>query len=194
MSASTGAREKIIAATLHIIGTDGIPALTNRSIAAQAEVSLGSITYHFPTQTDLLESALTSFVADETTRITEISQEYRDKGLSIADAAELTDQVVKDLAFSAERIAPFELFIQAGRDHSLREAAAECFAAYDELTTTILTVLGVPDPESTVPTVVAIIAGFQLRRLATGNSEQDITGALMLLLRGAIAAALEQQT
>ncbi|NLE80127.1 MAG: TetR family transcriptional regulator [Rhodococcus sp.] len=193
MSAATGAREKIIAAALHIVGTDGIPALTNRSIAARAQVSLGSITYHFPTQSDLLRSALTDFVAGETARIMEISQEYRDKGLSIAGAAELTDQVVKDLAFSAERIAPFELFIQAGRDPSLREAAAECFAAYDELTVTLLSVLGVPDPESVVPTVVAIIAGFQLRRLSTGNSEQDITGALMLLLRGAVAAALEQQ-
>jgi len=193
VSAATGAREKIIAAALHIVGTDGIPALTNRSIAARAQVSLGSITYHFPTQSDLLRSALTDFVAGETARIMEISQEYRDKGLSIAGAAELTDQVVKDLAFSAERIAPFELFIQAGRDPSLREAAAECFAAYDELTVTLLSVLGVPDPESVVPTVVAIIAGFQLRRLSTGNSEQDITGALMLLLRGAVAAALEQQ-
>lgn len=188
----TGAYKKIIAATLHIVGTGGIPALTNRAIAAQAGVSLGSVTYHFPTQSELLTSALTSFVAEETSRIAEIAEEYRDQGLSFEDAAELTDKVAKDLAFSAERIAPFELFIQAGRDHSLREAAAQCFAAYDELTVTILSALGMPEPESVVPTLVATIAGFQLRRLATGNSDQDLTGALLLLLRGVLATALEQ--
>lgn len=193
MSVSTGAREKILAAALHIVGTDGIPALTNRAIAARAQVSLGSITYHFPSQSELLKSALTSFVADETQRITDIADQYRDKGLTFEDAAGLTDRIVKDLAFSAERIAPFELFIQAGRDNSLHDSAADCFAAYDELTLAILTALGVPDAESVVKNVVGMIAGLQLRRLATGSADQDIAAALLLLLRGAVAAALDPQ-
>ncbi|MFD4368202.1 TetR/AcrR family transcriptional regulator [Rhodococcus sp. NPDC058521] len=193
MSVSTGAREKILAAALHIVGTDGIPALTNRAIAARAQVSLGSITYHFPSQSDLLRSALTGFVEEETRRLTEVTEQYRDKGLTFEDAAELTERIVKDLAFSAERIAPFELFIEAGRDHALRDSAADCFAAYDQLTLTILTTLGVPDAESVVQTVVAVIAGMQLRRLATGSADQDIAAALLLLLRGAIAAALDSK-
>ncbi|EID77169.1 MULTISPECIES: TetR/AcrR family transcriptional regulator [Rhodococcus] len=184
--ASTDVRDRILAAALHIVGTDGIPGVTNRRIAAQAGVSLGSITYHFPTQTDLLRAALSGFVTEETQRLSDLAEGYRDKGLSLEDAAALTGKVAKDLAFSAERIAPFELYIQAGRDHELRQAAAECFAAYDDLTVTILTALGVPDAASVAPTIVATIAGLQLRRLATGSDgDQDFATSVLLLLRAA---------
>ena len=184
--ASTDVCDRILAAALHIVGTEGIPGVTNRRIAAQAGVSLGSITYHFPTQTDLLRAALSGFVTEETQRLSELAEGYRDKGLSLEDAAALTGKVAKDLAFSAERIAPFELYIQAGRDHELRQAAAECFAAYDDLTVTILTALGVPDAASVAPTIVATIAGLQLRRLATGsNGDQDFATSVLLLLRAA---------
>ncbi len=78
--ASTDVRDRILAAALHIVGTEGIPGVTNRRIAAQAGVSLGSITYHFPTQTDLLRAALSGFVTEETQRLSELAGGYRDKG------------------------------------------------------------------------------------------------------------------
>ncbi|MFC7450711.1 TetR/AcrR family transcriptional regulator [Rhodococcus daqingensis] len=184
----TPVRERILAAVLHIIGTDGIAAVTNRRIAAQAEVSLGSITYHFPSQTDLLRDALLGFVTDETARLTDLAEQYRDKGLSLQDAAALTEQVVRDLAFDAERMAPFELYIQAGRDPALRAAADQCFAAYDTLTVTILEALGVPNAATVAPPMVATIAGLQLRRLATGTDGQDVSAAIMMLIGGAMLA------
>ncbi|WP_432794119.1 TetR/AcrR family transcriptional regulator [Rhodococcus ruber] len=183
----TDVRGRIVAATLHLIGTDGIAAVTNRRIAARAGVSLGSITYHFPTQSDLLRSALTTFVADETTRLRELAQEYRSRDPSLVDAAALTEQVAEDLSFSAERIAPFELYIQAGRDAQLRDPAAQCWSAYDALTATILTELGVPRAESIAPTLVATITGLQLRRLATGGAV-DIATSVLHLVRSAVSA------
>ncbi|EME18214.1 TetR/AcrR family transcriptional regulator [Rhodococcus triatomae] len=174
-------RERILQAVLHVIGTDGVSAVTNRRIAAQAKVSLGSITYHFPTQGDMLRDAMLGFVTDETARLTELAEGYRDRGLSVADAASLTQQVVRDLGWSAERLAPFELYIQAGRDASLQAAAGECFAAYDTLTVTILEALGVPDARAVASTLVATIAGLQLRRVATGVP-QDVSAAILRLL------------
>ncbi|RVW05047.1 TetR/AcrR family transcriptional regulator [Rhodococcus spongiicola] len=182
---NTDVRERILTAALHIVGTEGVPAVTNRRIATEAAVSLGSITYHFTSQSDLLRAALTEFVAGETARLRDLAETYRGNGLSLEDAATLTEQVALDLAFSAERIAPFELYIQAGRDPELRSAAAACFAAYDELTLTILTALGVPQPETLASTVVATIAGLQLRRLATGAGGQEISSALLQLIGGA---------
>ncbi|NGP09205.1 TetR family transcriptional regulator [Rhodococcus sp. 14C212] len=187
---STDVRGAIVAATLHLVGTDGIAAITNRRIAARAGVSLGSITYHFPTQSDLLRSALTTFVADETTRLRELAEGYRGRGLSLVDAAALTEQVAEDLSFSAERIAPFELYVQAGRDPQVREAAARCWAAYDALTVTILTELGVPRPESVAPTLVATITGLQLRRLATGAAP-DVSAAVLQLVRSTVPASAD---
>ena len=176
-------RERILDAVLHVVGTDGIPGVSNRRIAAQAGVSLGSITYHFASQSDMLRAALSRFVTDDTTRLRALAEEYRDKGLSVEDAAAIAEKVTRDLSFSAERIAPFEMYIAAGRDHELHEVAVECFAAYDDLTVTILTALGVPDPESIASTLVAVITGLQLRRLATGVDEQDIGAAILRVLR-----------
>ncbi|MGC0364668.1 DNA-binding transcriptional regulator YbjK [Rhodococcus sp. 27YEA15] len=176
-------RSRILHAVLHVVGADGIPGVSNRRIAAQAGVSLGSITYHFPTQSDMLRDALSLFVTDETTRLHALADEYRDQGLSVEDAAALTEKVTRDLSFSAERIAPFEMYIAAGRDHELHKVATECFAAYDHLTVTILTALGVPDPELSAPTLVAIITGLQLRRLATGVDDQDVGASILRVLR-----------
>lgn len=185
MTERAPARDRILAAVLHVIGTDGIAAVTNRRIAAQAQVSLGSITYHFPSQTDMLRDALLGFVTEETARLTELAEQYRDHGLSVQDAASLTEQVVRDLGWAAERVAPFELYIQAGRDPALQEAASECFAAYDTLTVTILEALGVPNAAMLAPTLVATVAGLQLRRLATGAAGTDISTAILLLVSGA---------
>ncbi|MCX5042714.1 TetR family transcriptional regulator [Aldersonia sp. NBC_00410] len=175
-------RDRILAATLLIVGTDGVAAVSNRRIAATAGVSLGSITYHFPTQNALLRDALLGFVRDETARLTELAESYRTEDLSVSDAAAIVERVAKDLAFSAERIAPFELYIQAGRDEELRPAAADCFAAYDLLTVRILESLGISDAVALAPTIVATVTGLQLRRLATGSAEAHISATILRLL------------
>ena len=186
---TVGARDRILAATLQIVGEDGIAAVSNRRIAAAAGVSLGSVTYHFPTQTELLREALLTFVDDETDRLYALAEDYRNRGLSLTDAAQLTDQVIKDMSFSAEQIAPFELFIQAGRDTGLQAAADECFRAYDALTVAILEALGLPEPERFADSLVAMITGLQVRRLATGGGDERVLPAIMLLLAGAMATS-----
>lgn len=51
------AKHKIILATLDIIKTDGMRAIRHRAVAAKAQVSLGSTTYHFKDIEDLISSA-----------------------------------------------------------------------------------------------------------------------------------------
>lgn len=180
----TDARHRIIDATLHLVGSHGIAGITNRRIASRAEVSLGSITYHFPSQSDLLKAALTTFVDEETQRLRAVAESYRSQPLSVTEAAALTERIAEDLAFTAERIAPYELWIQAGRDPDLRATADECWSAYDALTVAILRALDVPNAETLGPILVATIAGLQLRRLSTGSGT-DLAAATLLLLRGA---------
>ncbi len=172
-------RDRIIRAVLHIIGSDGIAGVTNRRIAAEAGVSLGSITYHFATQHDLLRESLLHFVSEETRRYTELAEAHRSEDIGIAEVSELVGKVAAGTAFDSEHIAPFELYIQAGRDPRLRQAAADCFAAYDRLAVMILEALGIPDAERAASAVVALITGLQLRRLATGAPAEDLVDALL---------------
>ena len=97
-------RERILDAVLHVVGTDGIPGVSNRRIAAQAGVSLGSITYHFASQSDMLRARAVSFRDRRDDALRALAEEYRDKGLSVEDAAAIAEKVTRDLSFSAERI------------------------------------------------------------------------------------------
>ncbi|WP_432037126.1 hypothetical protein [Streptomyces cucumeris] len=83
-----------------------------------------------------------------------------------------------------QHLAPFELYIQAGRDERLRTAAEQSFAAYDRLVTRIFTGLGVPDAERLASSAVALIFGLQLRSLATGRPAEELVDAFLLLARG----------
>ncbi|MFE3607290.1 TetR/AcrR family transcriptional regulator [Streptomyces goshikiensis] len=187
MPHASDTRQRIIDAVLRIIGQDGIAAVTNRRIAKEAGVSLGSVTYHFATQHELLRESLLHFVAEETRHFTaladECSDECADERFDIGQAAEVVAQVAGGNAFDSRHIAPFELYVQAGRDERLRAAAAECFAAYDLLATRILTQLGVPDPERLAGVAVALVFGQQLRRLATGAPAEDLVETLLVLTR-----------
>ena len=59
-----GRRSRILEATLDVIKTDGIGAVSYRGVAAHAEVPLGSMTYYFPTLEGLILSALDSTRSD----------------------------------------------------------------------------------------------------------------------------------
>lgn len=178
-------RHRIIRAVLRIIGEHGVAELTNRRIARVADVSLGSITYHFATQHDLLRESLLYFVGEETRRFTALAQEFRHQLPDLEQAGKLVEQVAASTSFDSEHIAPFEIYVQAGRDPRLHAAAGECFASYDTLTTAILAALGIPDPERTARAVVALICGRQLRHLATGDTGDDLAEMLLLLIGGA---------
>jgi len=177
-------RTQILRAALRVIGSEGIGGVTNRRIAKEAGVSLGSLTYYFETQEELLRKSLILFVREETARLYELADERRRAGVgTIEQAAAMVEEVAESISFGREQIGAIELFVHAGRDEVLREDAAYCWAAYDELARTVLTGLGVPDPEPLVGPVVALIAGLQLRRLATGApGSTGIADSLTMLL------------
>lgn len=177
-------RERILQAVLRVIGRDGVAGVTNRAVAREAGVSLGSITYHFATQRELLREAMLLFVAEETGRLASLAGERLGEPVSVAEAAELVERVALRTRFGHEEIAPLELYLEAGRDVALRDAAAECFAAYDRVAMTVLSGLEVARPDRLAGPVVALLTGLQLRRLATGTTgETSIAEALTMLVR-----------
>jgi AcrR family transcriptional regulator len=179
-------REEILRAALRVIGEQGVAGLTNRRIVADAGVSLGTLTYHFPSQTELLRQAMLLFAEQETAQLSELVDAHRSEGLTVEQAAAVVERVIEQMAMGAYEIAPLELYLQAARDPELQDSTRRCFAAYDELATTILSALGVQDPGRLAGPAVALIAGLQLRRLATGaTSATPAAEALTMLVRGA---------
>lgn len=51
-------RQRIIDAAIRVVGSKGIAGLSHRTVAAEADVPLGSTTYHFATLEELMVAAL----------------------------------------------------------------------------------------------------------------------------------------
>jgi DNA-binding transcriptional regulator YbjK len=174
-------RERILRATLAVIGRSGIAAVTHRSVAEEAGVPLGSLTYWFGTKDDLLREALRRFVADEAERLKGIAEQLG----TGADPATVAGQYATVLEGNAgdEQIAQFELYLEAARNPALRDIAAESFRAYEEVAVAALRAAGVDDPERVAPLFVSLADGIGLRRMATGASP-PLDEVLLGLFRG----------
>lgn len=179
-------RERILASTLRLIGEHGVGEISNRRVASAADVALGSLTYHFPSQTQLLREALLLYVGDEVARLRSIAAELRSTEPTAAQVAGEVQRIVERSSTRLEQVAELELHLHASRDLDLQEASARCFAAYEDLAAAALEALNVPDPARHARTVVAVMCGLGLRRLGTGEREANGTAdALLTIVRGA---------
>jgi len=186
-------RVRILHATLRVIAAGGIAAVSNRRVAAEAGVALGSLTYHFPSQTDLLRESLLLYAEEEVARLEGLAADLRraaagGDGVSAEQAAAVVEQVAARNAGRPEEIAELELHLHASRDPALHEASRRCFAAYESFATAALGALRVPEPERHARTVVALLCGLGVRRLGTGeHAAAGTADALLTVIRGATA-------
>lgn len=178
-------RERILRATVDLIGREGVPAVTNRRVAAEAGVALGSLTYHFPSQVDLLRESLLLFVGEEVARQEEIAAELRRANPSVERVAVEVERVAEQASSRILQLAEIELHLQAARDPALREASLRCFEAYEGVAAAALETLEVPDPAQHARSIVALMYGMALRRLGTGEHDASgVADGLVTIVRG----------
>ena len=180
-----GARERMLRATLKLIADGGVAAVTNRRVATAASVSLGSLTYHFTSQAELLRESLLLHVEEETARREQIAQELAGQKPDVQQVAEAVERLVAVPSEIPKQIAELELHLQAARDPELREASQRCFEAHEQIASAALSTLGIPDGRHHAPAVVALMTGLAVRRLAGGGQDaQGTSEALLALVRG----------
>lgn len=183
--AHVGVRERMLRATLELIAGGGIAAVTNRRVASLAGVSLGSLTYHFDSQTQLLRESLLLYVQEETARREQIALDLAGDRPDVEQVAEAIEQLVAIPADIPRQIAELELHLHAARDPELRSASQRCFAAHERIAAAALAALGIPNGDHHAPTVVALMTGLAVRRLAAGGHDaQGTSDALLALVRG----------
>jgi AcrR family transcriptional regulator len=184
-SDAVGVRERMLRATLKLIADGGVAAVTNRRVASAAGVSLGSLTYHFASQAQLLRESLLLHVEEETARRQQIAHELAAEKPGVRQVAEAVERLVAVPSEIPQQIAELELHLQAARDPELREASLRCFEAHEEIASAALSALGLPDGGRHAPAVVALMTGLAVRRLAGGGQDaQGTSEALLALVRG----------
>jgi AcrR family transcriptional regulator len=180
-----GARERMLRATLELIADGGVAAVTNRRVASAAGVSLGSLTYHFSSQAQLLRESLLLYVEEETARREQIARDLATEEPGVEQVAEAVERLVAIPSDIPRQIAELELHLHAARDPKLREASQRCFQAHEQIASAALATLGIPNGDLHASAVVALMTGLAVRRLSAGGRDaQGTSEALLALVRG----------
>ncbi|TDC26866.1 TetR family transcriptional regulator [Streptomyces sp. 8K308] len=153
-------RERIVQAAVRVVTEHGIAGLTHRAVAAEADVPLGSTTYHFAGRDDLLAAALDRlneiWLADLARRLARHSE--------LPAAERLARYVTHSLGPGrAETELCYELYFAGLRRPSLRPLSARVLDGIAELLRPL-----VPDPV-TARLLTAALDGLLIQLLLSGQ-------------------------
>ncbi|MGC4948231.1 TetR/AcrR family transcriptional regulator [Streptomyces sp. DT224] len=164
-------RDRIIDAAIRVVGERGIAGLSHRSVAAEADVPLGSTTYHFTSLDELLIAALR--------RTNENFAAVLRESPALADpeadlAAELARLLGKFFAGGRGRAElEYELYLAAVRRPALRPVAAEW-------TDGVTALLRPRTGPATARALVALMDGICIQVLLTGGAYDEAYAREML--------------
>lgn len=162
-------RAAILDATVRIVTSEGLAAVTHRAVAKEAGVPLAATTYYFRSKDELIGEALDILVADEIERLTARARELGDEIRSPrAAAAAVAEVLFPDTDAVGGLLAKLELYLEAARRPGLHQTAAHWQRAFTELARESLAAAGVSDPELRAPFFIAAADGILLHALSEG--------------------------
>lgn len=157
-------RRRIIDAAIRVVGAKGIAGLSHRSVAAEADVPLGSTTYHFKTLDELMVAALRQ-ANEGFARLVVARGALEDPESDLA--AELAGLTGEWLAGDRTGVElEYELYLAALRRPALRPVAAEWCQNLAER------IARRTDPV-TARALVALLDGICLQVLLTGTAYDE---------------------
>ncbi|MFD4373178.1 TetR/AcrR family transcriptional regulator [Streptomyces sp. NPDC058486] len=162
-------RERIVDAALRVMRRDGIGGLSHRTVAAEADVPLGSTTYHFGSLDELLVAALRQVNAG-------LAEELR--GATPREGEALAHALARLLGkwLTAERgqvELEYELYLAALRRPALRPVAAEW-------TEEVVAAVAPHTGRTTARALIALVDGIGLQVLLTGAPYDEAYAAEMI--------------
>jgi DNA-binding transcriptional regulator YbjK len=167
-------RNELLAATLTVIERDGVAGVSHRAVAAVADVSVASITYHFPTLDDLLVAALQSAAED-------LAVELHGRGSELG--ARPADELARLIEHSVVRrrgrtLALYELYLYAARRPDLRDTAGAWLEPLTEIARTFTA-----DPQKARLLVAALDGLLMQALIGARDLDQADVAALLEVLR-----------
>ncbi|MDJ1133116.1 TetR/AcrR family transcriptional regulator [Streptomyces iconiensis] len=164
-------RQRIIDAAIRLVELKGIDALSHRTVAAEADVPLGSTTYHFASLDDLLVAALEQVNCEPQTAI----QCWSDGLEGEAPLVDALTRIMEDYASgdSGRIRLEYELYLAALRRPLLQPLAAEWIDG-------MVTLLSRHTDVRTARALVGLIDGLLLQFLLTDRpfDREEVRSAL----------------
>jgi TetR/AcrR family transcriptional regulator, regulator of biofilm formation and stress response len=160
--------ERILDATMQIVGERGLEAVTHRSVAKAAAVSLGAISHHFRSRQALLEAALTRAADHEVGRLDRLALDLQSSLFAVDDwIAAMSTALASDLERDpVPRLAQYELLLACARYPKMRELARAWREAHLRVASVGMRAAGSSRPEEHGSLLVVTITGLLLKQLA----------------------------
>ncbi len=130
-------RNELIAATLRLIASRGLHAVSLREIADESRLSLGSTTYHFADRTALMRTAIAEYVADVESLVADAVDTSRKRRAVQVDGG-LHAAMRHLFADRRQVLIRAELRLEATRDDALHELHLRCRDAVQSLVAAVL--------------------------------------------------------
>jgi DNA-binding transcriptional regulator YbjK len=171
-------RSAILGATVRLLATKGLGAITHRAVAAEAKVPLAATTYYFESKNELLAEALQVLAEAEVSRLSERMRELSGRiGSEPMEAVKVLAEALLPDGVEAERrwLAQFEIYLEAARNPALRPAIEHWRASFEALAESTLSAAGAPDPSRRAPLLVAGVNGILLDRIRGIGTDPEAT-------------------
>lgn len=182
MHADDSTPQRLLAAALELIKTDGLQAISHRTVEERAGVARGSTRYHFGSREALL-TAVVGYVAelDHATIAAVAEGVGGDGGLSEADPTlqnvALQQMARAMLADPAQSLARFELYLYAARRPELQDAMVHWRQVFIDFGAVFLGEMGAPQPEAGTRMIAAAIDGLLLHSLSSPHADYETWAA-----------------
>ncbi|MCL8014939.1 TetR/AcrR family transcriptional regulator [Streptomyces sp. AS02] len=180
-------RQLLLDAVIQVISEKGISGVTHRAVAATAGVPTSSATYFFDSLDHMIAEAVGAAMDQEVERLRQLQDIVsRDD----APASRMVDHFIEHLRTSPDdhTVAQFEMYLFASRRPELQARVADIVHATKDVAASALRLRGITDSAASA-TVVALIDGFALHRIAVPAPEQLVSlhRALRALTIGFVA-------
>ena len=186
-------RAELLEAAIHLIGAQGLDAVTHRAVAAEAGVPAASTSYYFRSKDELIDEALGALAEREIALL-------RARRDALGELAADLDMTVEALAAWIEEqltesgrvamLAQYQLQLEAARRPEARAILAAWKDGTDDLAETAMRALGAQDVRTAGILLVCAIDGLRLRLMASGHeplTPEQLRATLHALLSGLIA-------
>src|SRR4051794_7023495 len=186
-------RAELLEATIHLIGAQGLDAVTHRAVAAEAGVPAASTSYYFRSKDELIDEALETLSTREIGRLRERRTALGERAADLEETTEAVSLWIEEQLTDEGRIAmlaQYQLQLEAARRPEARAILAAWKEGTDDLAETAMRSLGAPDVRTSGILLVCAIDGLRLRLLASGHeplSGPQLRAVVRALLSGLVA-------
>ncbi len=178
-------RDALLAAAVELVAERGVEGVTHRDVATRAGLPLATTSYFFGSIDELVHEAVRTVATQLSERLAAFASEL---DVEAGDSDSVIAVVVPELlrAPDSHVVAQFQTYLRVANHDEWQPEVDLLLGAVQRVAATLLEAARVPATAANVRTVIALVDGFQLQRLA-GVSERVVTRDLTAALRSLFA-------